>query len=340
MYYLVFFPENSTVSLPYRWKWQGLRKNWVARLGNLRHSSAMTQKSHTMNPLEWAMLLALALVWAGTFFFAAVAVAEIPPMTIAFLRVSGAALVLFLALRLMGISMPRDLSIWAAFFGMGLLNNAIPFSLIFWAQTELASGVASILNAMMPMFTVIAAHFLTQDEKMTGLRLLGVVLGFIGVAVLIGSPVGGGLLAHLAILAAGVSYAFASIFGKRFARLGVKPMATATGQVTASAVILFPVAMLLEQPWQNPFPSGGVVLAMIGMITLSTAFAYFLYFRILSTAGATNIALVTLLIPPFAIILGVAFLEEVLTLQQFAGMLIIAAGLAAIDGRVFRIFKK
>lgn len=323
-----------------RLNWQGLRKNWVVARGLLGHSGIMTQKSHTMSLLEWAMLLALALVWAGTFFFAAVAVAKIPPVTIAFLRVSGAALVLFVALRFMGISMPRDPKIWAAFFGMGLLNNAIPFSLIFWAQTELASGVASILNAMMPVFTVIAAHFLTQDEKISGLRLLGVVLGFVGVAVLIGSPVGGALLTHLAILAAGVSYAFASIFGKRFARLGVKPMATATGQVTASAVILLPVAMLLEHPWQTAFPSGSVVLAMVGMITLSTAFAYFLYFRILSTAGATNVALVTLLIPPFAILLGVVFLDEILTLQQFAGMLIITAGLAAIDGRVFRMFKK
>lgn len=286
------------------------------------------------------MLLALALVWAGAFFFAAVAVVDIPPMTIAFLRVSGAALVLLLALRVMGISMPRSRGVWMAFFGMGLLNNAIPFSLIFWAQTELASGVASILNAMMPMFTVIAAHFLTDDEKMTGLRMLGVILGFVGVAVLIGSPVGGTVWAHLAILAAGVSYAFASIFGKRFARLGVKPMATATGQVTASALILLPVAMVLEQPWLNPAPSSAAVWSMLGMITLSTAFAYFLYFRILSTAGATNIALVTLLIPPFAILLGVLFLNEALTGQQFAGMLIIAAGLLAIDGRVVRGIKR
>lgn len=236
--------------------------------------------------------------------------------------------------------MPREPKVWAAFFGMGLLNNAIPFSLIFWAQTELASGVASILNAMMPVFTVIAAHFLTQDEKMTGLRLLGVILGFLGVAVLIGTPVGGTLWAHLAILAAGVSYAFASIFGKRFARMGVKPMATATGQVIGSAVILLPVAMVLEQPWVNAFPSAAAIWAMIGMITLSTAFAYFLYFRILSMAGATNIALVTLLIPPFAILLGVLFLGETLTPQQLVGILIIMAGLSAIDGRVFRWVKR
>lgn len=286
------------------------------------------------------MLIALALVWAGTFFFAAIAVVEIPPLTIAFLRVSGAALVLLLALYLMGILMPREGSVWAAFFGMGLFNNAIPFSLIFWAQTELTSGVASILNATMPVFTVIAAHLLTKDEKMTKMRFLGVVLGFLGIIVMIGSPISGSIWAHLAILAAGISYALASIFGKRFAQMGVKPMATATGQVICSAIILLPFALILERPWTNASPSFHVIQAMIAMISLSTAFAYFLYFRILSTAGATNVALVTLLIPPFAVLLGILFLNETLTLQQITGMFIITAGLVSIDGRVARLFKK
>jgi drug/metabolite transporter (DMT)-like permease len=293
-----------------------------------------------MNLLEWTMLIALALVWAGTFFFAAIAVVEIPPLTIAFLRVSGAALVLLLALYLMGILMPREGSVWAAFFGMGLFNNAIPFSLIFWAQTELTSGVASILNATMPVFTVIAAHLLTKDEKMTKMRFLGVVLGFLGIIVMIGSPISGSIWAHLAILAAGISYALASIFGKRFAQMGVKPMATATGQVICSAIILLPFALILERPWTNASPSFHVIQAMIAMISLSTAFAYFLYFRILSTAGATNVALVTLLIPPFAVLLGILFLNETLTLQQITGMFIITAGLVSIDGRVARLFKK
>ena len=286
------------------------------------------------------MLIALALVWAGTFFFAAIAVVEIPPLTIAFLRVSGAALVLLLALYLMGILMPREGSVWAAFFGMGLFNNAIPFSLIFWAQTELTSGVASILNATMPVFTVIAAHLLTKDEKMTKMRFLGVVLGFLGIIVMIGSPISGSIWAHLAILAAGISYALASIFGKRFAQMGVKPMATATGQLICSAIILLPFALILERPWTNASPSFHVIQAMIAMISLSTAFAYFLYFRILSTAGATNVALVTLLIPPFAVLLGILFLNETLTLQQITGMFIITAGLVSIDGRVARLFKK
>jgi drug/metabolite transporter (DMT)-like permease len=175
---------------------------------------------------------------------------------------------------------------------------------------------------------------------MTKMRFLGVVLGFLGIIVMIGSPISGSIWAHLAILAAGISYALASIFGKRFAQMGVKPMATATGQVICSAIILLPFALILERPWTNASPSFHVIQAMIAMISLSTAFAYFLYFRILSTAGATNVALVTLLIPPFAVLLGILFLNETLTLQQITGMFIITAGLVSIDGRVARLFKK
>ena len=289
-----------------------------------------------MSPIEWAMLVGLSLVWGGSFFFVAVAVAEIPPMTVALVRVAGAALILLLALRVLRIKLPRSKTVWAAFFGMGLINNAIPFSLIFWAQTELASGVASILNAMTPIFTVIAAHFLTQDENLSSGRIAGVVLGFAGVFILMGGGYGteGKLLPHLAILAAGMSYALASIFGKRFARLGVPPLATATGQVCASTMILLPVVMTLDQPWTLGLPSGHTLWAMAGLTILSTAFAYFLYFRILSTAGATNLALVTFIIPPSAILLGVVVLDEALTWNQIAGMAVIGAGLAAIDGRI------
>ncbi|WGI21186.1 DMT family transporter [Amylibacter sp. IMCC11727] len=300
----------------------------------------MTQKSHAMSLFEWALLLTLAFVWGGSFFFAAVAVVEIPPVTVVWVRVTGAAVILFLALRIMGQSMRWEREVWAAFFFMGLVNNAIPFSLIFWAQTELASGVASILNAMTPVFTVIAAHFLTADERITAPRLLGVVLGFVGVFVLIGTPVGGSLLAHLAVLGAAVSYAFASIFGKRFARLGVKPMVTATGQVSASAILLLPVILVLEQPWTLAMPSPATIWSMIGLVTVSTAFAYFLYFRILSTAGATNVALVTLLVPVFAIALGILVLGESLNARQVLGLFIIVAGLIAIDGRALRWVKR
>lgn len=290
-----------------------------------------------MTTLEWVLLLTLSLVWGGSFFFAAIAVAEVPPMTVVLVRVGGAALLLWLVIFATSGAIPRDGRVWLAFFGMGALNNAIPFSLIFWAQTDIASGLASILNATTPIFTVLVAHGLTPDERLTPNRLAGVVLGFLGVVILLNGPgAGGAVLPMLAVLAAALSYAFASIFGKRFRALGVAPLTTAAGQVTASALLMAPVVVVFDQPWTLAIPSAAALWSLAGLVTLSTALAYFLYFRILATAGATNLMLVTLLVPPSAILLGVAILGEALSLPQLAGMVVIGLGLVAIDGRLVR----
>jgi drug/metabolite transporter (DMT)-like permease len=294
---------------------------------------------HAMTRAEWAMLLALSLLWGGSFFFTGVALRELPPLTLVLLRVGLAALILNLALPALGLRMPRDRRTWAAFFGMGLLNNALPFGLIVWGQTHIASGLASILNATTPLATVLVAHVLTADEKMTGNRLAGVIVGLLGVVVMIGPEVlqgfGVNVAAQLACLAAALSYAFAGVFGRRFKRLGVAPMITATGQVIASTVILLPVALVVEQPWALAMPSLPVWGAIAGIALLSTALGYVIYFRILASAGATNLLLVTFLIPVSAILLGSLVLGERLDAKHFAGMALIGAGLLAIDGRVF-----
>jgi drug/metabolite transporter (DMT)-like permease len=141
-----------------------------------------SNRSRPMSALEWAILFTLSVIWGGAFFFNAVAVAEIPVFTVVVSRVAIAAIVLYALLRLTGRTMPTDGCAWAAFFGMGLLNNVIPFTLIVWGQQHIASGVASILNASAPLFTVFLAHLLTDDEKLSGGRLAGVVIGFAGVA--------------------------------------------------------------------------------------------------------------------------------------------------------------
>ena len=209
--------------------------------------------SPRMSPLDWSLLLALSILWGGSFFFVGVAVKALPPFTIVLLRVMIAALALHIVLRATRTAMPRDGRIWLAFFGMGVLNNAIPFSLIVWGQTHIASGLASILNATTPLFTVLVAHALTSDERLTKGRIAGVLVGLAGVVVLIGPQALAGLghdvLAQLAILGAALSYGFAAIFGRRFKRMGVPPLATATGQVTASSVLLLPIAMLVDRPW-------------------------------------------------------------------------------------------
>ncbi|MGL4441123.1 MAG: DMT family transporter [Bosea sp. (in: a-proteobacteria)] len=302
--------------------------------------SAASPVNKPMSSLEWAMLLALSVLWGGSFFFIGVAVKELPTLTIVVARVVMAALILMVVLRASGAAFPRDGKVWAAFFGMGFLNNVVPFTLIVWGQGHIASGVASILNATTPLFTVIVAHFLTTDEKMTGNRLAGVVLGLSGVAIMIGAEVlqslGVGIIAQLACLAAAVSYAFAGVFGRRFRAMGVAPLATAMGQVTASSIMLFPFMLLLDKPWLLPMPSLQAIGAMVGLAALSTALAYVVFFRILATAGATNIALVTFLIPVSAIMLGIIVLNEALQPRHVIGMALIGLGLAAIDGRLWR----
>lgn len=297
-----------------------------------------------MTSREWGLLIALSVLWGGSFFFTGVAVKELPPFTIVFLRVGGAAVILLLLLKAMGLRLPTNGRIWAAFFGMGFLNNVMPFCLIVWGQTEIASGLASIINATTPLFTVIVAHILTSDEKITSYRIAGVLIGLSGVVAIIGpqalQDLTSNVVAQLACLGAALSYAFASVFGRRFKRMGVSPVIAATGQVTASALMLLPMAFLVDHPWALPIPSWQAWGAIIGIAALSTALAYVLYFRILASAGATNLLLVTFLIPVTGILLGTLVLGERLNPTHFLGMALIGAGLAAIDGRLLGMLRQ
>ncbi|MEF0940095.1 DMT family transporter [Rhizobium sp. BR 362] len=296
----------------------------------------MAQKS--MGAAEWGMLLGLSILWGGSFLFNGILVHQLPPFTIVAARVALAAIALHIIVRITGQAMPRDRQTWAAFFGMGVLNNVIPFLLIVWGQTHIASGLASILNATTPLFAVVVAHFLTTDEKMTGNCLIGVIVGFAGVALMIGpsvlSSLGSNVLAQLAVLGAAFSYSLAGIFGRRFRRMGLAPIIPAAGQVTASTILLLPVALLIDHPWTLSMPATETLVALAGLAILSTAIAYVLFFRILATAGATNLMLVTFLIPVSAILLGALILGEQLQPKHFIGMAMIAVGLAAIDGRL------
>jgi drug/metabolite transporter (DMT)-like permease len=297
-----------------------------------------------MGPREWALLIALSVVWGGSFLFIGVAVKELPPLTIVALRVVLAAIALQLVMRLIGVRVPSSRDAWRAFFGMGILNNVIPFVLIVWGQSHIASGLASILNATTPLFTVIVAHVLTRDERLTGLRLMGVLVGFAGVAVMIGAAaldsLGVDVAAQLAVLAAALSYAFSGVYGRRFKAMGIAPAATATGQLTASSLMLLPAALLVDRPWTLPMPSTTTVAAMLALALLSSAFAYILFFRLLEAAGATNTGLVTFLIPVSAILFGTLLLGEVLEPKHLGGMALIAVGLLLIDGRVVTAFSR
>ena len=298
---------------------------------------ATAAANRPMSALELGLLVILSVLWGGSFFFVGIAVKDLPPFTIVVARVAIAALALHGLLWLLGHKLPRDARAWVAFFGMGLLNNVVPFTLIVWGQTHIASGLAAILNATTPLFTLIVAHLATRDERMSGGSVAGVVVGFAGVGIMVGGTalrsLGTDVIAQFAILAAALSYAFAAVFGRRFATMGIAPVATATGQLTASAVLLLPLMVLVDHPWTLPMPSYSTIAALAGLALVSTSIAYILYFRILQTAGATNLLLVTFLIPVSAILLGTFVLGETLQLKHLMGMALIGVGLAAIDGR-------
>ncbi len=300
----------------------------------------------TMSGRDWLLLVTLSVLWGGSFFFSEVALAELGPLTVVLGRVGFAALALVGFVYLAGHRLPSAPGLWGAFLVMGALNNLIPFSLIVWAQVAIDSGLAAILNATTPLFTVVLAHCLTRDERMTRGRFAGMVFGIAGVAVLVGpealGQLGGGLstaglstagLAQLAVLGAACCYGCAGIYGRRFQ--GLPPVVAAAGMVTCSAVLTLPLALVVERPWQID-PGALTWAALLGLALLSTALAYVIYFRILASAGATNLMLVTFLIPVSALILGVVVLGERPAPSTFAGLALIFAGLAFVDGRLLR----
>ncbi|MEI2299718.1 DMT family transporter [Ensifer sp. MJa1] len=299
--------------------------------------------SHQMSVRTWTLLALLGLIWGGSFFFARVAVAHVPPFTLVFLRLGLAALALHIYIR-GRFGMYEALSgRWREFALMGLINNAIPHAFIFLGQTHIGAGLAAILNATTPVWTVIIANMATEDEKLSSAKLAGCLLGLAGTVVLIGPSAIGGLFgtsssvplwALLLPVLAAVSYGFAATYGKRFRNLA--PPVTAAGQLTASTLIALPVAALSDTPWLLPMPPLQVILSILGLALVSTAYAYILFFRIMREAGATNASLVTLLVPPSAILLGYLFLGETLQAADFAGMVLIALGLAVLDGRILR----
>lgn len=293
-----------------------------------------------MNAVEWLLLVVLSVIWGGSFLFNGIAVRSMPPLSIVAARVTIAALALHLLLAVRDIRFPREFRLWRAFLMMGILNNAVPFSLIVWGQTRIGAGLASILNATTPLFTVLIAHAATRDERLSPLRGAGIALGFVGATVIIGPDallgIGSDVVAQLAVLMAACSYATAAVFGRRFSRMGIRPLPTATGQLTASSLVLLPAALIVDQPWNANPPGPDAIVALLGLGLLSSALAYIVYFRILSTAGATNVLLVTFLVPVTALLLGALILDEILVFRHLVGMALIGLGLAAIDGRLFR----
>jgi drug/metabolite transporter (DMT)-like permease len=286
-----------------------------------------------MRGTDWIVLWTLSLLWGGSFLFVELALSGLPPLTIVWGRVALAATLLWGVMRVTGAAVPPR-EVWPALLVMGFLNNAVPFTLFVLAQGQITGALASVLNATTPLFTVLVAHLATTDERVTAVKLAGVSLGFAGVlAMMVGERLAGAVPAMAACLGAALSYAVASVWGRRFRHAGLAPMVTACGQVTASTALITPLWLAVDQPWQMGWPDSGAVMAVVGLAALSTALAYLLYFRILASSGATAISLVTFLIPLSAAALGWAVLGERLEPRHLAGLALILAGLALIQWR-------
>jgi drug/metabolite transporter (DMT)-like permease len=299
--------------------------------------TALTQ---SMSASDWGQLLLLGFLWGGSFFFARIAVAEIPPLVLVLYRVSIATLVLHLWLGIRGISFAPVHARLGPFLCLAVLNNVVPFSLIFAGQKEIGAGLAAALYATTPLWTILVANLLTPDEKFSTTKLVGVGLGITGACVMIGptllSGLSGPIWAKLAVIGASISYAFAVVYAKRFR--DIEPTVVATGQLTASTILMAPIVFLLYRPADIVTLSIPIWAAIGSLAVFTTALAFILYFNIIASAGAINASLVTLLVPTSAIVLGSVFLGERLQPFELAGMALILSSLLIIDGRFFRHF--
>ena len=301
----------------------------------------MSQQPQAMNRTGWGLLLLLSVLWGSSFFFAGVSVKELPPLTVVLVRVGLAVCMLLPVFWYYGYKLPATFKDWVPFIGMGLLNNVLPFGLLFNAQTQITVGLVSIINAMTPLFTVVVMTAF-GEEKLTLNRFIGVFLGIVGVAELQGfdgSMDGAQTFGILLGLGATLSYGFSALWARRHLT-GVPPLKSATCQLICSTVIMIVVVSIFEQPWMLDPPSGKVWLSLICMALFGTAIAYIVFFKILVSSGASNVMLVTLLIPVTAMMLGYAFLDEVIQVQEIFGALVIACGLLFIDGRILKWFTR
>ena len=296
----------------------------------------MTKEQTLMDGEAWGLLILLSVLWGGAFFFAGVAVKELPPMTVVLIRVAVAAVLLLPLFWAMGHRLPHGLGAWWPFVVMGFLNNVLPFGLLFAGQTYVTVGLAAILNALTPLFTVLVMAGFGQ-ERLSAARIVGVLLGVLGVVILTGFDGAGGapMIGIVLCIAGAFSYGFAGLWGRLYLG-GVAPVKSATCQLICSSGIMAVAVAVYDQPWTLDMPGTGTVLSLLALAAFGTALAYLVFFRILVRAGASNVMLVTLLIPVSAMILGNLFLDEAIRAQEVIGAAVIGLGLLFIDGRILR----
>ncbi|OOY30802.1 DMT family transporter [Thioclava sp. F36-6] len=289
----------------------------------------------SLTPLAWALLATLALIWGSSFLSNRAALAGAGVFTVVFLRVASGAVLIWAYVAARRLPVPRHPIYLGHFLIMGLLNNAIPFSLIVWGQKHIDSGLASILNASTAIFGALVAAVVFTDERLSARKATGIAVGFAGVIVAIGPDALKGFdltsAGQVAVLGAALSYGFAGAYA-RFAIRGLRPEVAAAGMLTGGAIWTLPILLVTEGVPSFDYASS-VWIAMLWLGFGCSALAYLLYYRILAIAGAANLALVTLLIPPVAILAGWAVYGERLGWAEALGFAILALGLLILNRR-------
>ncbi|WP_456619370.1 MULTISPECIES: DMT family transporter [unclassified Bradyrhizobium] len=283
---------------------------------------------------EIGLLLLLALIWGSSFTLIKVAVPTIPPFTMVAARVTIAAILLVAIARAQGHTLPRSGPVWAAFFVQGLLQSALPFTLISWGEAHIASGLAGVLNATPPMFVLAIAMMTGRGRRALDARkVAGVGVGLAGVAATIGDHALSGIgtaapLAQAAVLGASLCYALAPIWGQRFSSLPA--IVTAAGAMSCAGMLMLPAAALFERPWMLAPPPMEAIAAIIVLAVICTALAMVIYFRLIRTLGPLGTTSGSYLRAGFAVLLGTAFLGERFTWSMLAGMALIVMGVMAV----------
>jgi drug/metabolite transporter (DMT)-like permease len=274
------------------------------------------------------LLLALGAIWGSSYLFIRVAVAEVPVLTLVGGRLLVSAAVLWGLLPILGHSIPRKRSLWGAYAFMGFFSGTLPYALISWGEQTISSGLAALLQATMPIFTVIMAHFFASDERMTLKGVLGVIVGFAGVSILILPELRGGVqanvLGQLAVVVSSVSYAGAAIFARGHLR-GQPPLVSTMGQMTMGAVFTLPVALVVDRP-SGLSPSLPAMSSWLSLTLLGTVVAYVIYYSLIERTSATFVSTVTYIIPVFGLILGALVLGEELNGLLLGSLALILLG--------------
>jgi drug/metabolite transporter (DMT)-like permease len=280
---------------------------------------------------DYLLLLLLGAVWGSSFLLIKLAVETIPPITVAAARIGIGALVLALIVMIRGRSWPHGRREWLLLFAMGVIGNAVPFSLINWGETRIDSGLTAILMSSVPLATIMLAPAFVRDEPVTPGKLLGVAFGMAGVAVLIGPGVlmgaHGELLGEIAITGAALCYAVNGLVARRLPQMPVEVISA--GCLLSATLAVLPVSLVVDRPWQAaPSTLSLAALALLGI--LNTAGGYLLLFRLVVRAGAGFASLNNFLVPLFGVMWGVMLLDERPSPRAFAGLVLIFGGLAAV----------